>query len=92
MSGTVAEATATPSPNAVDQIMEAALKPSREDRAELLERLDENFEEDQWGPEERAALLAELDRRLAAHRRNPSSTIDAEEVFRKPGLEDELLS
>ncbi len=53
--------------------LQAVRQWSVEDRLELVFRLWDQLVDDGWQPEPTDDLLAELDRRLAAHEANPSN-------------------
>jgi putative addiction module component (TIGR02574 family) len=54
-----------------------------EDRLELVFRLWDQLVEDGWRPEPTDELIAELDRRLAAHEANPSNVRTWEQVLER---------
>ena len=53
------------------------------DRLDLVFRLWDQLVEDGWRPEPNEELLAELDRRLAAHEANPSNVRTWEQVLQR---------
>jgi putative addiction module component (TIGR02574 family) len=54
-----------------------------DDRLELVLRLWDELVEDGWQPEPTEELIAELDRRLAAHEADPSSVRTWEQVVNR---------
>ncbi len=54
-----------------------------EDRLELVFRLWDQLVEDGWQPEPSDELLAELDRRLAAHEANPTAVRTWEQIVER---------
>jgi len=67
--------------------LEAVREWPLEDRLELVFRLWDQLVEDHWQPEPTDDLLAELDRRLAAHEANPTDVRTWEQILervRKP--------
>jgi len=56
---------------------------STDDRLDLVFRLWDQLVEDGWQPEPTDELIAELDRRLAAHEANPSNVRTWEQVLER---------
>jgi putative addiction module component (TIGR02574 family) len=54
-----------------------------EDRLELVFRLWDQLVEDGWRPEPTEDLIAELDRRLAAHEADPTNVRTWEQVLQR---------
>jgi putative addiction module component (TIGR02574 family) len=54
-----------------------------EDRLELVFRLWDQLVEDGWQPEPTDDMIAELDRRLAAHEANPTNVRTWEQVLQR---------
>ena len=63
--------------------LQAARQWSVEDRLELVFGLWDQLVEDGWRPEPTDELIAELDRRTAAHEANPSNVRTWEQVLER---------
>jgi putative addiction module component (TIGR02574 family) len=63
--------------------LQALRECSLEDRLELVFRLWDQLVEDGWTPEPTDELIAELDRRLAAHAANPDNVRTWEQVLER---------
>ena len=63
--------------------LEAVRKWSVEDRFSFVFDLRDQLIEDGWQPEPKEELVAELDRRLAAHEANPSKLRTWEQVLER---------